>query len=130
MNNTLPPHSEESPLNHVVSDYEVVGLEVDGHNHWVGADIVLNVQPLGQYFLRVVTKDQYVNENLAGSLRELNEIKPALFEEEPLQEKPPYVLNDKFLNDSILTSKFVNRNIAADLAESLWKIDTANGDET
>lgn len=106
------------PIGHSIESFAVIGEEFDGTKKWVGADVVVDVPSCGNFFLRIVTKEHYIDEKLRDTLSTEWMNEPV--DDKPIEQRPPYVLNDKELSDTVLTSKFVGRVIEADLAAALW----------
>jgi len=111
-----------TPVGKVIDGLHIVGIERDGENHWVGADLEVNVQGIGSYFLRIVTKEQFLSEKIKNTFEEIKSASPEWFEETAPEERPPYVLNDFEINENVLNTKFMNRKVEQDLAESLWPL--------
>ena len=113
------------PVGGVVKSFEVRGQEVDGHNRWVGADLMVCVQPLGRYLLRIVTKDQFGMEQIQDAqLPEADNIVEMLEayneEDDKPESRPPFVLNDSEITEDVLVKKFTDRQVEPDLAASLF----------
>lgn len=114
--------SPKSPIGHSVREFQVVGIEHDGLERWIGADLILAVPPVGRFAVRILTKEAYLDENLAGSLLKIEEMDPADFGDTHDGSRPPYVLNDSVITYDVLIDKFAGRVIRPDLADSLFSV--------
>lgn len=114
---------ERDVVGGVVVDYAVLGKEVDSTGRWIGADIELVVHPVGRFLLNIVTKARFLDEALETHFEDVSDPHRAY---EHVEEKPPFVLNDKEITDEVLERKFRDRVVEKDLATSLW---LANGEQ-
>jgi|GEM_PF-2302979 len=108
-----------------INDMLVLGREIDTADHWVGADIEVRIAEVGDFFLTIVTKQWFLDEELANTLERLHNPDAFFASDETIgtqEEKPPYVLNDTELSEDILREKFIGRVVMHDLATSLWPI--------
>lgn len=109
-------------LGRTVSSYQIHGEERNVNGNWIGADLLLEVPPVGRFLVNVVTKNNFLNEGINRVLGDVGQPEQLLKTEEQDSgiERPPFVLNDLEITDELLVRKFGNRIIEADLAASLW----------
>lgn len=114
--------ASETPVNHVIEDYHVIGVERDAQDRWVGAEVEVNVPSIGHYVVRILTKDAFADERIRRNFEGFEDVTVADFEEDDITEKPPFVFNDALITDEVLELKLKGRTIMPDLAQSLWRI--------
>ncbi len=107
-------------LNKQVTALGVIGTERDSRGKWLGADLILEVPPLGSFVVNVVTKGHFVSERLLHTLQESEALAPEQFNERPAEVHEPFVLNSKEISDEILFNTFLGRTVTIDLAECMW----------
>lgn len=109
-----------NPVGRKVDRFQVIGEEFDGERRRVGADMLLDVKPIGRFFLRIATKEHYVNDMLETKLSN-EDLEKLLTDNQSLgEERLPYVLNDQEITNEILQRKFQDRIVEEDLAATLW----------
>ena len=114
--------AEHDPTGYKVTGYHVQGQEWDAQGRWVAADVLLRVPGMGRYLVHMVTKKQFEIEALEKVHTDL--VRPEqLLEEASTEVREPFVLNDQEIDYDIILKKFGNREIAEDLAASMFYID-------
>jgi len=110
---------EFEPIGSRITGFEVHGEELDSQLNWVGADLIVKVEGLGRYLVHVVTKDQFAVEALENAYTDLAQPEK-LLDTETTEVRPPFVVNDRALDLDILVTKFGDRVVAEDLAETMF----------
>lgn len=119
---------EHDPVGHRITGFSVLGEERDAKDKWVGADLEIRVEGLGSYLLRIVTKDQHKTETLQEAFGDL-ERPESLLDHDATEVRESFVVNDWQITPDVLITKFGNRIVADDLAESMFylpPVDRAN----
>lgn len=116
-------HDTTSPIGHEIAAFTVVGIERDGSNRWIGADVLLDVMEVGPFVVHVLTKQAYVDEQVLRSMSEVEQLEAEDFEDrERSSTQDPFLLNDAEITEEVLQEKFQGRVIRRDLAVSLWRV--------
>lgn len=119
-----------NPVGHVIANYMVRGCEYDGNNRWIGADIMLDVEDVGLFSVRAVTKQAWLDEERLQMFSDLERLKPDDFDDmNKLEYRDPFILNDTVITDEVLDLKLRNRVVLKDLADSLWRITPDDEDD-
>lgn len=105
-----------------IKDYRVIGVEHDGSDRWVGADVEVSTLPAGRFIVRIVTKQAFADERMRWSYEEAQSLTPEDFIDDDIERKPPYVFNDNVLTDEILEAKLRDRPVLSDFANSMWPV--------
>jgi hypothetical protein len=117
--------NENDPIGKIISDYRVTGVEMDGNDNWVGADLKLTIPPIGEFVLNIMTRQHSEDEKIRGIFDDIANPHRLLDDVLPDQ-KDSFVLNDHVLSDEVIAKKFANRLVAEDLADSLWFVGPSN----
>lgn len=111
---------EHDPIGHVITGYDILGTELETGGGFLGADLVLLVQPIGHFAVNVVTKGHYRDASIEAVLDALDRPDKLLQPRSHAARREPFVVNDAIMTPQVLDRHFRNRVVGADLAASLW----------
>ncbi len=114
-------NAEITLIGHQIAAIEVIGEERNQNGALQGVDLDCYVPPLGHFFLNVVTKTHFADENLEQALQRIKELDPDDFTE-PAEVHLPFVLNDAEIMPDVLRNKFLGRVVAEDLAACMTHV--------